>query len=128
MKRRAFTLVEVMIVIAILGLLTAIAIPRFHDFQQSGPHKARVICETAKTAGGGDIMFRFAELLVILTLLYLIANILRYCFVRTNSDGNWLFGLSDRWVRKDEEEKKEHVTRIMGKFKGRKGKREEEKE
>jgi len=35
-----FTLVEIMIVIAIIGILTAVAIPRFADYRRKGHNSA----------------------------------------------------------------------------------------
>ena len=47
-------------------------------------------------------MFRFAELLIILFMLYLIVNILRYALVKSGESdklkGSWIFGLSNSWL------------------------------
>ena len=59
-------------------------------------------------------MFRFAELLIIILMLYLIVNILRYTIVKLGSldkvgGGTWLFGLSDSWLE-DKGKKKQQGT------------------
>ena len=54
-------------------------------------------------------MFRFAELLIIIFMLYLIVNILRYTVVKLGAldrlDGNWLFMLSSGWLESNEKKK-----------------------
>jgi len=54
-------------------------------------------------------MFRFAELLIILFILYLIVNILRYMIVKLGGPDklreSWIFGLSSSWLGTDEKRK-----------------------
>ena len=60
-------------------------------------------------------MFRFAELLIIIVMLYLIVNILRYALVKLGAldrlGGNWLFGLSSGWLESVEKKKSEHTEK-----------------
>ena len=65
-------------------------------------------------------MFRFAELLIIFFMLYLIVNILRYALVKLGGSDkageSWIFGLSNSWfdaVKKKRQggEKKEDQTK-----------------
>jgi type IV pilus assembly protein PilA len=42
MKKRGFTLVELIIVVAVLGIIAAIAVPKFGDIQQRAKRKADI--------------------------------------------------------------------------------------
>jgi hypothetical protein len=52
-------------------------------------------------------MFRFAELLVVITMVWIIANLLHYCVMRSvgwdeySPIDSWLFGLSKSWMKKE---------------------------
>jgi prepilin-type N-terminal cleavage/methylation domain-containing protein len=109
---KAFTLIELMIVVAIIALLMSIAIPNCMRAKHIAEQKAGIV-QQAQLAneGGGNSMFRFIELLLLVAILYIIANLLHYIFVRTTGvqEDNrfWLFGMSDGWLKKDAAKKKQ---------------------
>lgn len=60
-------------------------------------------------------MFRFAELLIILFILYLIVNLLRYMFVKSGGSDklreSGIFGLSSSWLEAEEKKKQSEEKR-----------------
>lgn len=46
-------------------------------------------------------MFLIIELVVLLGLIYTLLNILRYFFFRDEQLDNWLFYVSDQWIKQD---------------------------
>lgn len=59
-KRKGFTLIELVIVIAIIGILVAIAVPRFADATQGA--RNRRIDATARTIAGGMSQYYASKL------------------------------------------------------------------
>ena len=51
-------------------------------------------------------MFRLFELVIICFFLYFVANILRYLFFKESGGTGRMFGLSDSWLKKDEQKPK----------------------
>ena len=49
MRNKGFTLIELMIVVAIAGILSAIAIPKFMDLYQKSQRRKGYSCNTVKT-------------------------------------------------------------------------------
>ena len=46
-------------------------------------------------------IFQLFELAVVCLLLYFVVNLIRYFFFKESGGTNYLFGLSDKWIRKD---------------------------
>lgn len=109
MKKRAFTLVEVMIVVAVVALLSAIAIPKMVKVQQ---HQLTTVSHKIVKEGGGDGMFRFIELLGIVILLWFIVNFVHYALWATTGmggegEGGFWFAMSNSWIKQAKNGKKE---------------------
>jgi prepilin-type N-terminal cleavage/methylation domain-containing protein len=148
MRQHGFTLVETIIVIVILILLAMIAAPnlirakyvveaqkigitdekaqlayaeqRVAEVSKPGYHEQKT--EVAKsTIGGGDGMFRFIETFVFFAILWIIANLLHYVFIKsTGWDANdapmaWVFGLSNGWLKQERDKKNEKQPKEKGK-------------
>ena len=121
--KRGFTVLELIIVVAILGMMWS-AISGYLKKTAGQPHMAKVAkVHHIAREGGGDIMFRFIELFIFMAILWIIANLLHYVFMRStgwsaeDSPMAWLFGLSTGWLKKDAQKKQEQEDNVVTKRK-----------